>query len=78
MLAFSQTLHRHDPAPAHLRIHLVHPSSNLPGPATTETVGAAPRALSLSLKFLNRAAKISGLVITAPAIGAIIYWARHI
>lgn len=71
MLAFSDTLHRHDPAPMHLRIHLVHTSPNMPKQVPPATVASEP-----TLRFRTRAMKISSVLAAAPAIGAILYWAH--
>jgi hypothetical protein len=73
MLTLSDTLHRHDPVPMHLRIHLVHPSPNRPKQVPPATVAA-----ETTFKFRTRAMKISSLVAAAPAIGAILYWAQKL
>ena len=71
MPTFSETLHRHDPAPVHLRIHLVQRSPNLPKQVPSATVAS-----ETTLRFRTRAMKISSVLAAAPAIGAILYWAH--
>lgn len=74
MLTFEETLHKHDPFPAHLRIHLVDPLSKAD---TQLRLRRSAEKTAAAIKLRSRVVKISSVVAAAPALGAILYWAQN-
>ncbi len=73
MPKFQETLHRHAPAPYHLRIHLV---QRLPKVVLSESPSRTGSACVPFRSFRTQILTISSVVAAAPAIGAILYWAH--